>query len=239
MVKLPTIEDLAKANVHFGHKVSKRHPKIQPYLYGVKNTVHIFNLEKTLEKLKISLDFIVSLSERGKVIAFVGTKPSAKRVIKNYAEKIKMPYITERWIGGTLTNFSVISHLINKYKKMLQDKESGEWEKYTKKEKLELERELNRKEKMVGGIKDLSRLPDALYIVDLKEEETAVKEARRMKIPIVAMVDTNNNPELADYPIPANDDATKSIELITGLIIEAIEEGRKKQITNNKQLITK
>lgn len=229
MVKIPSINELSKAAVNFGHRITKRHPKMTPYIQTVKNTVHLIDLEKTTQKLKEALDFLVDLSAKDGVIIFVGTKPSAKEIIKKYAESIDVPYVNERWIGGTLTNFQTISLLIEKFKKMLDEKIRGEWQKYTKKERLDLERELNRLEKMVGGIKNLNRLPDALYIVDIIEESTAVREAQKKKIPVVAIVDTNANPENVTYPIPANDDAIKSIDLITSLITEAIKEGREKQ----------
>lgn len=228
MVQIPSPDDLFKANVHFGHRTSRRHPKMEPYIFGVKNTVHIIDLEKTIIKLKEALDFTVEKVAQGGVILFLGTKPSAKETIKKYAEKVEMPYITERWVAGLLTNFSTISHLIRKFQKMLKDKKEGEWEKYSKKEKLDLEKELNKLEKMVGGIRNLEKLPQAIFIVDIQEESTAIREARRAKIPVVAMVDTNTNPDLVDWPIPANDDAIKSIELIAGLVAAAIEEGRAK-----------
>ncbi|MGB9637531.1 MAG: 30S ribosomal protein S2, partial [Microgenomates group bacterium] len=207
----------------------KRHPKMAPYIQTVKNTIHLINLEKTRQKLTEALNFISDLSTKDGIIIFVGTKPTAKNIIKKYAEMVEMPYVNERWLGGTLTNFQTISALIEKFKRMLKEREEGEWQKYTKKERLDLERELNRLEKMVGGIRNLNRLPDALYIVDIITEATAVREAKRKKLPVIAIVDTNANPEDVTYPIPANDDASKSIELITSLVTEAIKEGREKR----------
>jgi len=238
MVQIPSIDDLFKANVHFGHRTSKRHPKMEPYIFGAKNTIHIIDLEKTAVKLKEALDFIVEKVAQGGLILFLGTKPSAKEIIKKYAEKVGMPYIAEHWVAGLLTNFSTINHLIGKFKKTLKDKEAGEWEKYTKKERLDLEKELNRLEKMVGGIRNLDKLPQAIFIVDIQEESTAVREAKRAKIPTIAIVDTNVNPELIDFPIPANDDAVKSIELITGLVAAAIEEGQNKLKNKNVPMST-
>lgn len=232
MVKIPSKEDLLKAAVHFGHRPTKRHPKMQPFIQAIKNTIHIIDLEKTLQLLKKAVNFVTEVVSRGGVIVFVGTKPAAKEVIKKYAQKVNVPYVAEKWIGGTLTNFQTISHLIEKLKKMTKEQKEGEWKKYSKKERLDLEKELAKLEKMVGGIKDLNRLPEALYIVDIIEESTAVKEAKKMNIPVIAIVDTNANPELVTYPIPANDDAIKSIDLITKLIAEAIEEGQNK-IKNN------
>jgi len=236
MVKIPSTNELAKSAVHFGHRISKRHPKMTPYIQGIKNTIHIIDLEKTRQKLEEILGFVTDLSAKNGIIIFVGTKPSAKNIIKKYAEMVEMPYVNERWLGGTLTNFQAISALIEKFKKMLEAKERGDWQKYTKKERLDLERELNRLEKMVGGLKNLNRLPDALYIVDIVEEATAVREAQRKKIPVIAMVDTNANPEKVTHPIPANDDASKSIELITSLIVEAIKEGKSKLKVESEKL---
>jgi small subunit ribosomal protein S2 len=236
MVKIPSTNELAKSAIHFGHRISKRHPKMTPYIQGIKNTIHIIDLEKTRQKLEEILSFVTDLSAKNGIVIFVGTKPSAKNIIKKYAEMVEMPYVNERWIGGTLTNFQAISALIEKFKKMLEAKERGDWQKYTKKERLDLERELNRLEKMVGGLKNLNRLPDALYIVDIVEEATAIREAQRKKIPVIAMVDTNANPEKVTHPIPANDDASKSIELITSLIVEAIKEGKEKSKSKNEKI---
>lgn len=235
MVKIPSIDELSKAAVNFGHRITKRHPKMTPYIQAVKNTVHLINLEKTSQKLKEALNFLVDLSAKGGVIIFIGTKPAAKETTKKYAESVGMPYVSERWLGGTLTNFQTISLLIGKFKKMLEEKEGDEWQKYTKRERLDLEKELNRLEKMVGGIRNLNRLPDALYVVDIIEESTAIREAKRKKIPVVAIVDTNANPEEVTYPIPANDDAIKSIDLITSLVAEAIKEGREKSKIKNQK----
>jgi len=226
-VKMPSVEELAKFGVHLGHKISKRQPKMEPYIHGVKNTIHVIDLEKTVEKLEKAVDFLFQVANKGGTILFVSTKPAARDVIKKYAQELSCPYVVERWLGGTLTNFSSISGLIKKFNQMEKDKKEKEWEKYTKKEQLEKERELQRLEKMVGGIKDLTKKPEAIYLIDLQEEKTAIKEAKACQIPVVAMVDTNSNPELVDWPIPANDDAIKSIDLITGKIAEAIKKGQK------------
>lgn len=227
-IKTPSLIELAKAGVHLGHRTTKRSPRMEPYIYGVKNTIHIISLEKTIEKLEAALNFLVKTVSQGATILFVGTKPSAKDIIKKYAQEIDVAFVIERWLGGTLTNFSTISKLVEKLNKMAEEKKQGAWEKYSKKENLELERELNRLETMVGGIRSLKKKPDIIYLVDIQKEKTAIREARRCKIPVVAIVDTNANPELVDWPIPANDDALKSIELITKLVVEAIKGGRKK-----------
>ena len=227
-IEVPEAVELAKAGVHLGHKTTKRSPQMDPYIYGLKNTIHIIDLEKTREMLKKALDFIIEEVSQGGVVLFLGTKPSAREIIKKYAQKSGSPYVVNRWLGGTLTNFDVIMKQIGKFKKMNQEKEKGEWEKYTKKEALEKERELERLKKLFGGLILLEKRPDIVYIVDLQKEKTAVREAKRTKIPTVAMVDTNANPTLVTHPIPANDDAIKSIELITSLVARAVEEGREK-----------
>jgi len=226
MVNIPTTEELFEAMVYWGHRVSKRHPKMEPYLYTIKNNVHLIDLERTRECLKKALDFTQEIVSKNGQILFVGTKPAAKEIIKKYAEEVGMPYVNERWVGGTLTNFSVISTLIKKLKKMEEEKNSGDWEKYPKKEKKDLERELSRLTILVGGLRNLEKIPEAIYLVDLRQEKTAVREAKRVKVKTIGLVDTNCDPTSVSYPIPGNDDAIKSIEIITKLIAEAIKGGK-------------
>lgn len=228
MIKLPTTEELFEAAVHFGHSVGKLHPKMKPYIHSVKNNVHLLDLEKTKECLKKALDFVKEVAAKDGKILFVGTKPTAQAAIKKYAEEVGMPYVIERWLGGTMTNFSTISSLIKKLKKMEEEKASGGWEKYTKKERLNLDREMERLNLFVGGIRNLDKFPEAIYIVDLREEKTAVREARKAKIKSIGLVDVNCDPTEVDFPIPANDDAVKSVDLITKLIAEAIRAGKSK-----------
>lgn len=228
-IEIPSLEDLLKAGIHFGHRISKWHPKMEPYIFTVRNNVHIINLEKTREKLEEALKFVEDLSAKGSTILFVGTKKQAQGVVQKNAETCGMPYVIEKWVGGTITNFPVISRQIKKLKKMEEEKEKGEWVKYTKKEQLDLERELVRLKTLFGGISELTKLPDCLFIVDIKEEKTAVREANRKAVPVVAIVDTNANPNLTTYSIPANDDAIKSIEFIVSLISSAILEGKKRR----------
>ena len=222
-IKLPTIDELAKAGVSLGHKTTKRSPKMTPYIYGIQNTINIINLEKTQEMLKKALDFVAISVKEGKTILFLGTKPSAKEIIKKYAQETDCPYVIERWLGGTLTNFNVIMKQIKKMNEMNKEKEKGDWKKYTKKEIIEKEKELNRLEKFFGGLAKLEKKPDILYIVDITNEKTATREAKRIKIPAIAMVNTNANPELVSYPIPSNDCGLKSIELITKSIADTIK----------------
>lgn len=230
MTQLPNLVEMLKAGVHFGHRVSRRHPKMDPFIFGEKQGVSIINLEETTKRLKESLDFAREVVAQGGIILFLGTKKQAQSIIKKYAEEAGMPYVIERWLGGTLTNFRVISKIIKKYKNLKEKKSKGELEKYTKKEQLEFQREIERLEKMVGGIENLDRIPEAIFILDIRKEDTAIKEANRKKVPIIAVCDTNTNPELIDYPIPANDDATKSIELLVKLVAETIKEGKSKKI---------
>ncbi len=226
-VKVPSIDELAKAGIHLGHHTTKRSPKMEPYIYGVKNNINIIDLDKTTEKLQLALNFLTELASQGGVVLFVGTKPAAKDIIQKSAQEIGAPFVIEHWLGGTLTNFSTISELMKKLNKMTEEKKQGEWKKYSKKEQLEQEKKLNRLEKMVGGMREINKKPDAIYVIDLQKEKTAIREARRLKVPVIALVDTNSNPELVDWPIPGNDDAIKSIELITGLVVEAIKAGKK------------
>jgi small subunit ribosomal protein S2 len=230
-IEIPSVEDLLKAGCHFGHRVSKWHPKMEPYIFTTRNTVHIINLEKTREALTTALEFLENVSAKGGTVLFVGTKTQAQEIIKKAAEATGMPYVLEKWIGGTITNFPVISRQIKKLKKMEEEKTKGEWVKYTKKEQLELDRELVRLKILFGGIAELTKLPDCLFIVDIKEEKTALREANRKGVPVAALVDTNTNPNLVTYPIPCNDDAIKSIELVVSLATSAILEGKKNQTT--------
>jgi len=191
-----------------------------------KNGFHIIDLEQTQVKLSEALDFVKTIAANGGTVLFLGTKKQAQPIIIKAAKACGMPYITERWLGGTLTNFAAISKVINKYRRLKEQKVKGELAKYTKKEQLEFDKETSKLEKMVGGIQELNKIPEAIFICDVKREKTAVSEASRKNVPIVALCDTNANPTNIAYPIPANDDAIKSIELITMLVAEAITEGK-------------
>lgn len=228
MTNIPSLLDLLKAGAHFGHRPSKRYPKMDPYLYNIKDNVDIINLEKTQEKLKEALEFVEKIAKADGTILFVSTKRQAKPIIKKYAESLGLPYVIERWVGGTFTNLPNILKLINKLKNLENKKLSGELKKYTKKEQLDFDQEIKRLEMLIGGIRNLTKLPEAVYLIDLKKEKTALVEARKTKVPIIAVCDSNVNPTKVTYPIPSNDDASKTIELVTSLIAEAISEGRKK-----------
>ncbi|HNV12518.1 MAG TPA: 30S ribosomal protein S2 [bacterium] len=217
-MNIPKLEEMLKAGMHFGHRTNRWHPKMEPFIFTKKNGIYIINIEKTQEQLKNALEYMIKLKQEDKIILFVGTKKQVKSKMKEMAEAVKSPYIVGKWLGGLLTNFFVIKKSIKKYQDLLADKESGRLAKYTKKEQLDFDRETKRLEERVGGLTALTRLPDAIFIWDLKEEKTAVEEATAKNIPIIAVCDTNVNPELAKFPIPANDDATKTVTLLLDCI---------------------
>lgn len=221
-MNIPSLEEMLKAGMHFGHRTNRWHPKMEPFIFTKKNGIYIINIEKTQEQLKKALEFMIKLKQEDKLILFVGTKKQVKVKMKETAEATNNPYIVGKWIGGLLTNFSVIKKLIKKYQDLLSDKEGGRLDKYTKKERLNFDRDIKRLEERVGGLTGLTKLPDAIFIWDLKEERTAVKEALVKNIPIIAVCDTNVNPEVADFPIPANDDATKTVDLLLNSIQESL-----------------
>lgn len=238
MVSLPTLAEMLKSGVHFGHKRSRRHPKMDAYIFTTRNDVAIIDLEKTVQKLHEALSFLTDTARKGGTILLIGTKKQAGTLVAKAAESCGMPYVSNHWIGGTITNFAVISRMIKKFKKMKEKIESGELvTKYTKKEQLDFTREHDELRTMLGGIQDLIKVPDAIFIIDMKHECTALREAIRKNVPIVALCDANANPELVEYPIPCNDDAVKSIEMMTRLASEAINEGkalREKDIASNQ-----
>ena len=202
---------------------------MKPYILMAKNGFHIINLEETQVKLAQALEFVTKVVANGGTILFLGTKKQAQRIIVAAAQECGMPYINERWLGGTITNFSAIAKLIKKYNDLKDKKAKGEFKKYTKKEQLEFDREIEKLEKNVGGIAKITKVPDAIFIIDIKKEKTAINEAMRKNIPTVALCDTNADPNKINYPIPANDDAIKSISLMTKLVTEAVNEGLKKR----------
>ncbi|MFH1667757.1 MAG: 30S ribosomal protein S2 [Candidatus Komeilibacteria bacterium] len=218
-----TIEliDLLKAGVHFGHTKSKRHPGMIPYIFGVKQTINIIDLEQTQIKLEEALNFVREITSKGGVILFVSSKKQASEIVKEAAIKAKMPYINTRWLGGTFTNFDNIKKLPGKLKNMEDEQAKGKWDRYTKKEALEKEREVVRLKEMVEGIKNMEKLPQAIFVVDMKTDKTAIQEATKTHIPVIAICDSNVNPRKVEYPIPGNDDAVKSITFLTNTIAEA------------------
>ncbi|MEX0877974.1 MAG: 30S ribosomal protein S2 [Candidatus Spechtbacterales bacterium] len=211
-----------EAGVQFGHLKSHVHPGMFPYIFGVRNNVHIIDVARTSEKLDEALEVIKSLAEEGKVILFVGTKLPMREAVKETAEAVGMPYLVNRWFGGTLTNWATISERVTHLKELKEKKGTEEWKKYPKHERLEMEKEIKKLEHVFGGIEQMEKLPDAVFITDARENEIATKEARRMKIKSIAITDTNVNPANVDVAIPANDDAVSSVVLILGKVREVI-----------------
>ncbi len=226
-MELVSIEDLIAAGVHFGHRTKRWNPKMQKYIFGKRNGVHILDLRLTQETLKRAYEATVAVAEQGKGILYVGTKKQAKDIIREEALRGNVFHITERWLGGLLTNFDILSQSVHKLREFEQMKEDGRWALLSKKELSKREREYTKLSKYFGGIREMDRLPGLVYITDIKKDVTAFKEATRTNIPIVAMVDTNVDPTDVSYPIPANDDSIRSIALITKIITDAVVEGRK------------
>lgn len=222
-----TLKELLEAGCHFGHQTRRWNPKMKLYLYDVRDRVHIFDLVKTKEGLEEAMKAGRKAAAEGKRIVFVGTKRQAQAIIEEEAKKAGVPYVSERWIGGTITNWEQIKKSIERLIKMTETRKKGEYKKYTKKEQLLLNREIARLEKFYGGLVGLEKAPEILFIVDVKKEEVAVKEARKKEVPVIAIVDSNSDPDGADWVIPANDDAVGSIKFITEKIAEAVKEGRK------------
>ena len=219
-------KELLEAGVHFGHLTRKWDPKMAPYIFMEKNGIHIIDLNKTLVALDEAASAIKNIAKSGRKIMFVATKKQAQDIVAEEAKRLKMPYVTDRWLGGMLTNFATVRKSLKKMStidKMMKDNTA--YAAIAKREKLMLSREREKLERVLGGIADLSRLPAALFIVDVKREHIAVKEAHKLNLPVFAICDTNSNPETVDFPIPANDDASKSISLIVSIIGKAIEEG--------------
>jgi len=227
MAKAPKIEDMLKAGMHFGHRTNRWHPKMKQFIFTSKNGIYIIDLKKAQEKLQEAMDFITKLVSENKSILFVGTKNQVSAPLKKMAIAAGQPYISGKWLGGYLTNFAFVKKSVKKYLDLIEKRDTGKLEKYTKKERLDFEREINKLELRVGGLTTLNKMPDALFVWDIKEEETAVKEAQQKNIPIIAICDTNVNPEEVNYPIPGNDDSTKTIKLVLDALEEAVAEGKK------------
>ncbi len=221
-----SMRQLLEAGVHFGHQTKRWNPKMEDYIFGERNGIYIIDLQKTLKKFKDAYNFVVeTVAQDGKVL-FVGTKKQAQSAIVDEARKCEMYYVAHRWLGGTLTNFATIRRSIQKLKRMEEIFSKGEIEGMVKKERVKMEKLINKMNRNLSGIKEMTELPDIVYIVDPKREEIAVKEARKLNIPIVAIVDTNCDPDIVDFPIPGNDDAIRAIRLITSKIAEAVIRGK-------------
>jgi small subunit ribosomal protein S2 len=217
-------KDLLNAGVHFGHLTRKWDPRMAPYIFMEKNGIHIIDLNKTIACMNDAADALKKIVRSGKKVMFVATKKQAQEIVSGEAKRLKMPFVTERWLGGMLTNFNTVKKSLKKMSSIEKLIKGENYESLAKRERLMLQREKDKLEKVLGGIADLGRLPSALFVVDIKREHIAVKEATRLGIPVFGIVDTNSDPNQVDFPIPANDDAYKSIEIITKFIGSAVEE---------------
>ncbi|MBX3102354.1 MAG: 30S ribosomal protein S2 [Bacteroidetes bacterium] len=233
---IPSQEQLLEAGVHFGHLSRKWNPRMAPYIFMERNNIHVIDLNKTQRMLEQACLVARQLAISGRKIMFVGTKKQSREIIKQYAESVNMPYVTERWLGGMLTNFATVRKSVKKLQNLEKMELDGTIDLLQKKERLMLSREKGKLHSVLGGITDLHRLPAALFIIDISKEDIAVAEARKLNIPTIAIVDTNSDPNQVDFPIPGNDDAAKSIELITKAITDAIIEGlEERKLTKEKE----
>lgn len=231
-----SLEELFDTGAHFGHQARRWNPKMAPYLYGVQDGVHLFDLTKTKEELEKALEFLAQAQKEGKVVLFLGSKKQGREKTKEVAVALGQPYITERWLGGIITNFDTIKRSIDKLGQMKEKKASGEYAgKYTKKEILLLEREIARLERFFGGLSTLTKIPDILFVLDTKKESGAVYEAKKKGVTVVGIVDSNADPEFIDYPIPMNDDASKAISYVLDLVKEAMGKGSVKPKTKSSK----
>jgi small subunit ribosomal protein S2 len=223
------LEELLKAGVHFGHLTSRWNPQMKPFIFMQRQGIHILDLMQTQERLKTAAEAVQQFARQGKTILFVATKKQARDAVRQHAEECGMPFMVERWYGGTLTNFQTIRGSIQRMEQLKRMETDGTYDQLKKKERLMRTREREKLETVLEGIADMGRLPGALFVVDINREHIAVDEARKLDIPIIALVDTNTNPNLVDYPIPANDDAIRSVDLIAGVVSAAIQAGRQQQ----------
>jgi small subunit ribosomal protein S2 len=221
-----TRRQLLESGVHFGHQTRRWNPKMRRYIYGERGGIYVIDLEKTLRGVERTYEFVRDLARRGGVVLFVGTKKQAQDVVAEQASRVGMPYVNTRWLGGMLTNFQTIHRRLQRLKELREMERSGAFDFLPKKEVLKLRHEKEKLERNLGGIQDLDRVPDAVYVVDTKKEHIAVTEANKLGIPLIAIVDTNCDPDEVDYVIPGNDDAIRAVTLVTRIIADAIEEGR-------------
>lgn len=221
-----SMKQLLEAGVHFGHRTRRWNPKMAPYLFGERNGIHIIDLRQTVEAADEAHEFIKNKIAKGGTVMLVGTKKQAAEAIADAAESVEMPYVNFRWLGGMLTNFSTVQKRIYYLKELTRMEESGEMQQLPKKERLRLRREKEKLDRNLGGVRNLTKLPDVMFVIDLNVEATAVKEARRLNIPVVAVADSNVDPETADIVIPGNDDAVRAAQLMTQMVAEACREGR-------------
>ncbi|HHF42889.1 MAG: 30S ribosomal protein S2 [Candidatus Aminicenantes bacterium] len=225
-----TMKELLEAGVHFGHQTRRWNPKMKDFIFGKRNGIYIIDLQKTIKIFREALNFLRDISEEGQIVLMVGTKKQAQDIIKEYAEKSESCYVNNRWLGGLLTNYKVIRKSVDRLIELEEMKEDGRWELLSKKEQSRMEKVYRKLAKNLGGIKTMTELPGALFVIDAVKEEIAVTEAKKLGIPIVAIVDTNADPEGIDFPIPGNDDAVRAIELFVSKAAEAIIEGKKRRL---------
>lgn len=223
---LPMLEEMMKAGLFAGRKSSKTHPRMKPFIFGVRNRSSIIDLEETAKFVDKAMDFVKEKISGNGTILLVGTTPAAKKSVEELAKRLQFPFVTERWLGGTLTNFKTLSKRIAHFKKLKSDRESGRLDKYTKKERLDFDRQIEKMATMFSGLENMDNLPNVLFVVDVGANMIAVREAKRLKIPVVGVLNTDTDPELVEYPIPANDRSKSSIEWILGRLEKAVEEGR-------------
>ncbi|MDO5611367.1 MAG: 30S ribosomal protein S2 [Pseudomonadota bacterium] len=221
-----TMRQMLEAGVHFGHQTRYWNPKMGPYIFGARGKIHIINLEKTVPLFNDAMNFISKVAQKKGVILFVGTKRSARDAVKEEAERCGQPFMTQRWLGGTLTNFATIKKSVARLKELEAAETDGTFEKLVKHEVLGLRRERDKLEASLGGIKEMNRLPDALFVIDIGHEDIAIKEAKTLGIPVIAVVDTNYDPNLVDYAIPGNDDAIRAVQLYARAAADAVLEGK-------------
>jgi len=234
-----TMKELLEAGVHFGHQTRRWNPKMGPYIFGARNGIHIIDLQKTVQFFKTAYNFVMETVADGGLVLFVGTKKQAMDAIAEEASRCSMFYVNHRWLGGMLTNYETISRSIDRLKNFEAMKEDGSLRRFPKKEVLVMEKKAAKLDRALGGIKNMGRLPDVVYVVDPRKEDIAVKEARKMNIPIVAIVDSNCDPTVIDYPIPGNDDAIRAIRLLTSRIANACAEGNQLREERLQGLIDK
>lgn len=235
-----TVKDLLDAGVHFGHQTRRWNPKSKPYVYDHRQGISIINLEKTYALLEKAAAFVEEVAASGKDILFVGTKRQAQDILREAATAVNMPYCVSRWLGGALTNFQTVEKSLEKYKRYLAMESDGSLQKLPGKEAASIRRQMARMNRNFEGLLELKKRPAALLVIDTKTEEIAVAEARRLKIPVIALVDTNSDPTLVDYPIPGNDDAAKAIRLVVEVLLEAIQNGvarRAEPVTQQKDFV--
>lgn len=234
-----SLEDLLNAGAHYGHQSKRWNPKMKDYLYGQENGVHIFDLTKTKPMLEEALEFLKKSASDGKTILLVGTKKQIKEKVAQVAKEVGMPFVVERWLGGTISNFDQIKKSLKKLDELRTNMTTGAYKKFTKKERLLIEREITRLERFFGGVETLTKVPDVIFIIDVKREAGAVREANFKKIPVVAIVDSNADPEAVDYVIPMNDDASRALEYVLELVKQAIIEGNSKVRSQNVKVQVK